>query len=98
MGRKKQPWPSVAAVAEELRGVNANVEGECDVRLQVHDGEPLSWRIRYGDASYDQDHRGSWGAGSVPGVVRGRTSRFDSVALAKDLLEQAKDMHAQGDY
>jgi hypothetical protein len=85
-------FPSIAAVAAELRGINANVEGECDVRLQVWpDGE---WIVRSGDSSYDQDHRGFWGASSVPGVNRGRASRFDSRSVARDLIEQARDQHA----
>lgn len=39
-------------------------EGErsMDVRLQVVDG---SWTLNTGDASYDTDHRGYWGSGSI---------------------------------
>jgi len=87
-------FPSIAAIAAELRAVNANVEGECDVRLQVWpDGQ---WRVRYGDSSYDQDHRGYWGSSSIPGANRkGRVSRFNSVDVARDLIDQARDMHAQ---
>src|SRR5690606_813072 len=35
----------------------------CDVRLQVY--EDGDWAIRFGDSSYDQDHRGFWGASIV---------------------------------
>lgn len=91
----KQPWPSVLAIAAELRGINANVEGECDVRLNVREGEPLAWNVLWGDSSYDTDHRGFWGAASVPGVVDGKVCRFSSLDVAKDLLEQAKEHAAQ---
>lgn len=90
----KTKFPSIESVATELRGINANVEGECDVRLQVWpDGE---WAVRWGPSDYDQDHRGYWGASSVPGVNRkGQVSRFDSRAVARDLIEQAKEQFGQ---
>lgn len=88
-------FPSIAHIAACLRDLNANVEGECDVRLQVYaDGV---WAIHYGDSSYDLDHRGFWGASCVPGVVNGRVTRFRSRDIAKDLLEQAKDAYAQSE-
>ena len=87
-------FPSIKAVAEGLRDINMNVEGECDVRLQVY--EDGQWALRFGLSDYDQDHRGFWGASCVPGTDEktGITHRFDSVELAKDLLEQVKDHHA----
>ena len=89
----KTRFPSIAAVAAELRGISASVEGDCDVRLQVYpDGK---WWVRWGDASYDQDHTGYWGASSVPGVVKGRAVRFDSRHVARELLDQAKGQAAQ---
>ena len=85
-------FPSIAAVAARLRDISMNVEGECDVRLQVYpDGE---WAVRWGDSQYDQDHRGYWGASSVPGVVRGTVKRFNSRDVARDLIDQAKDARA----
>lgn len=89
-------WPSIHDVAYALRGINANVECSeeegCDVRLQVwDDGE---WAVRWGSSDYDQDHRGFWGASSVPGVVNGKVQRFDSRAVARDLIEQAKEQEA----
>ena len=60
-----------------------------DVRLQVlPDGE---WTLHHGDASYDQDHRGYWGAGTV-------SPDDDDVALietARDLVDQVLDVAAQ---
>jgi len=84
-------FPSIKNVAQELRLISANVEGECDVRLQVYpDG---SWWVRYGDSSYDQDHRGYWGASCVPGCGgrKNQPKRFQSIEVAKDLIEQVKD-------
>lgn len=84
-------FPSIANVARALRDVNNFADDECDVRLQVwEDGE---WRVRFGDAQYDQDHRGFWGASSVPG---GR-KRFNSVDVARDLLDQAREHAAQSE-
>lgn len=82
-------FPSIRRVAYELRLINTNVQGECDVRLQVYpDGE---WAVRYGLSDYDQDHRGYWGASSVPGNKK----RFNSYEIAKDLLSQAKEDKTQ---
>ena len=60
-----------------------------DVRIQVlPDGTRYFW---YGDASFDTDHRGFWGAGTV-------SADDDDVQLidtARDLVEQAIDHAAQ---
>lgn len=62
-----------------------------DVRLQLFDDGTFA--IHHGDASYDQDHSGFWGAGSVgPGD--------DDVAListARDLVDQALEVAAQSE-
>lgn len=94
-------FPKIDEVAAALRNVNkmqlpddADDDGEgsgIDVRLQVYpDGD---WAVRWGSSDYDQDHRGYWGASSVPGDNR----RFDSKDLARDLIDQAKEHFAQGD-
>lgn len=57
--------PRVRAVARRLRSVNAELEGETDVRLQVY--EDGAWAIRVGDPSYDLDHHGFWGCGTLYG-------------------------------
>jgi len=88
-------FPSIRAVASELRRINAYDAGAredgdtlIDVRLQVYvDG---AWAVRWGLSDYDQDHSGFWGASCVPGDSR----RFDSEAVARDLLDQAKDQQA----
>lgn len=93
-------FPKIDEVAAELRNINkmqlpddADDDGEgggIDVRLQVYpDGD---WAVRWGDSSYDQDHRGYWGSSSVPGDNR----RFDSKTFARDLIDQAKEHYAQG--
>ena len=85
----KTKLPSVREVAAELRDINPHVEGECDVRLQVHpDGV---WRLHVGEPSYIKNHAGRWGASSIPGVVRGIEKRFNSIAVAQDLIAQARD-------
>lgn len=90
-------FPKIDEVAAELRAINKQEsapdgdDGGIDVRLQVYpDG---NWAVRWGSSDYDQDHRGYWGASSVPGDNR----RFDSKATARDLIDQAKDHRAQGD-
>jgi hypothetical protein len=57
-----------------------------DVRLQVLPGG--SWQVHSGDSSYDQDHRGFWGAGSV-------SLDTDCEDLAAGLIDEAKDQAAQ---
>lgn len=83
-------FPSIAHVADVLRAVNETVEGICDVRLQVYPNG--LWAVRTGLPDYDQDLRGYWGASYVPGDRR----RFNSRDVARDLIEQAREMHAMG--
>ena len=99
MTAHKQPWPKLAEIVAELKWANKQVEASkvnpsedwTEVRLQVmDDGE---WILHIGLSDYDQDHRGYWGASHVPGGGR----RFNATAVARDLLEQAKEHHAQGE-
>lgn len=64
-------------------------EQAIDVRLQVY--EDGRYCVRSGDASYDQDHRGFWGASSVAA----EDSDADLSQLARDLVAQALDHCAQ---
>jgi len=90
-------FPKQSEVASDLRNISKRFEGNpptayddglLDVRLQVYpDGR---WAVRFGSSDYDQDHHGYWGASSVPGSGK----RFDAVAVAKDLIEQAKEQYA----
>lgn len=94
-------FPSIKAVASKLRRINtqdsvstaewSGIEGdsEIEVRLCIElDGE---WIVRWGDSSYDQRHSPICSSSSVPGDSR----RFDSMAVARDLLSEARDMYAQ---
>lgn len=87
-------FPSIRAVSADLREINDYVDGGlsdyegCDVRLQVYpDG---TWYVRWGLSDYDQDHRGFWGASSIPG---GR-KRFRASDVARDLIEQAREAYS----
>jgi hypothetical protein len=92
-------FPGVREVAAELRLENDYIRAEfspadrrsddfCgDVRLQVWPNG--TWALHYGDSQYDQDHRGYWGCGSLDGFP------FDSMSLARDLIEQCKEHYAQ---
>jgi len=83
-------FPTKHRVYECLRDIWRTIRGygdvdETDVRLQVMPDE--SWDVHYGDASYDQDHRGYWGASSIAAT----NDRSDLVSIAESLLEQSKD-------
>ena len=75
------------AYSEELKTYSEDLEdgegnvGE-DVRLQVVDG---SWELHTGDSSYDQDHRGRWGAS----WVRAGASMAECRGIARDLIDEA---------
>ena len=77
-------WWIVTGDREE----DGDCEGESDsvdVRIQVaSDG---SWSIHSGDACYDTDHRGYWGASSI--------GQYDSAeelrSVAEDIIGQAMD-------
>lgn len=99
-------FPSIKDVAAGLRDINANVEAYAhfnrvteyteydgvDVRLCVWaDGQ---WCMRSGLVDYDQSHSDYCGASSVPGVINGRTVRFNSREVARDLIDQCKEQWA----
>jgi hypothetical protein len=82
-------FPCIKAVAAELhdakRWCEPGNDNEVEVRLQV---TASGWAVRVGDPQYDTDHSGYWGAGTVAPKTNCRE-------LARDLVEQAKDDHAQ---
>ena len=92
-----QKFPSIRDVARQLALINANVEGWCDVRLQVYPRSSATglcpWIVRSGDSSYDLDHTGYWGSATVPGVggPKMRPRRFNAQEMARKLLDQVKD-------
>lgn len=98
--RRRAEWYRAMSETEALGGAarRAAEARHCayiDAADEIDRGEYLT-AVRYGDSSYDLDHRGSWGASSVPGVVNGTVRRFPSRDVARDLLEQAREMAATG--
>ncbi len=86
-------FPSIKAVASELRRINKAVDpsddtDDCDVRLCIEDDG--SWIVRWGSVDYDPRHSPMCGASCVPAGNR----RFDSYAVARDLLAQCRDQEA----
>jgi hypothetical protein len=96
---KTRDYPTLADLTKDLRAERdaarnpwncADPEGY-DIRLQVVPGE--GWSTHCGDPSYDQDHRGYWGAG----MIRASMTVKEVRDLARDLLDQARDMQATCD-
>jgi hypothetical protein len=89
-------FPSINDVSAELRDANKetlqpeDADEGIDVRLRVYPDS--SWVVLAGSPDYDQDHHGYVGSAMVPGNNR----RFDSKAVARDLIEQAREHKATG--
>lgn len=73
----------------EILDVPAEGITDMDVRLQVLDDG--TWQLHYGDAQYDTDHRGYWGAS----IISVGMNRRDLNGVAQDLISQAQEHHAQ---
>lgn len=71
----------------EMDDADPPCPGCLDVRLRLHDGD--AW-CHVGGASYDTDHRGNIGAGSI----RKDTSPGDVLREAESIVSQAVDMMA----
>lgn len=87
-------WPEPSGVEDILRSIHrkyALKDEDTDVRFRMHNG---CWQILWGLSDYDQDHRGYWGASSIPSATEGLTQE-QALEIAKELIEQAKDDHAQ---
>lgn len=85
--------PSVRDLVQELKYARedaAEYETDIDVRLRVHGG---SWELKTGDAQYDTDHRGYWGASSVSA----RDTDRDLMNTAEDLIDQVEDDYAMSE-
>lgn len=88
-------FPTVGVLADYLDKLQVSMEREItdsgedglDVRLQVTDD---AWHVHTGDASYDSDHHGAWGASVL-------LEDSNVTAVARELIDEAKDMEAQGD-
>jgi len=90
-------FPAIKDVARDLKNIAREIskyglpedeEGGCDVRLQVLPNG--GWSVHSGDAQYDQDHQGYWGASSIP-----YDGHFNATEVAKDLIDQVKDAAAE---
>lgn len=89
-------WPSAARIAEELRLLNANTLGGVRVLLQVRPADDGDWTIYTGDQRHvitQERGVGYWGGPlAIPGCG-GRNNyprRFNSLAVARELIRQAK--------
>jgi hypothetical protein len=71
----------------------AGEEGEpgIDVRIQIMPNG--NWYGHTGDASFDQDSRGYWGSG----IASPDMKKMDCREMAKEMIEQAAEMHEQDD-
>ena len=77
---------------KDIEDEEGNIGG--DIRLQVRkleNSNESSWSVHTGDSSYDQDHRGEWGANFV--LVNATDAECREIA--KDLIEQAKESFSQ---
>ena len=73
-----------------LLDVPTDSEG-MDVRLQVH--EDGSHYFHSGQACYDTDHRGYWGAATI----YHNEDEVSLISTARDLVEQVLDSCAEGE-
>ena len=86
LAQASAPWEAMGDCGD---GTDRDGEPACmDVRLQVYpDGDAF---LRTGDPQYDYDHRGYWGSSCV--------ARDDDwgalLSIAEDMIDQARDMHA----
>lgn len=85
-------YPTWRELTEALKAIKARLgpRQEIDVRLNVQEG---GWALLTGDACYDDDHRGLWGASHLKGGGGRHGSNCEAVAT--ELLEQAREMEAQ---
>ena len=94
-------FPSIKDVASELRRVNtqdsvstaewSGIEDDSEIEVRLCIEDDGDWNILWGDSAYDQRHSPICAASSVPGDSR----RFNSTELARELLSEARDQHAE---
>lgn len=82
MPSKKEVQVALSAIKRDVRPDEEGLE----VRLQVY--ENGDWAVRWGDSSYDQDHRGAWGCGIL-------SSKSNCRTLAADLLDDCEEHASQ---
>ena len=89
----KRKWPSIDEVAKELRLINENTEGPTPVYLQALPN--VSWLVMVGHPVRITGAGSRSSSGMVPGVVKGRVCRFNSVDLARHLIWKCKEAWGQ---
>jgi len=62
---------------DDCEGHESECNCSCDIRLRVFNG---CWSILVGDSSYDLDHRGVWGSGSI-------SPQEDGKIVARQLID-----------
>lgn len=80
------------AIHQALLGVRKlalELDEPVEVRLQWDGGE--CWTVHHGDASFDPDHRGYWGVGSIEGGDTWLTVSH----VATSLIDQCGAAHAE---
>lgn len=90
--------PKIDEICQELRDIQKTTEWRSfdqetedgdeltiDIRLQaLENGE---WMVHSGDASYDTDHHGYWGAGSIS-----KDDGLDKIkSIAQELIDQVSE-------
>jgi hypothetical protein len=86
-------FPTIQDVSDEVYSHVQDLKNwqidEGDIRLQVY--ENGGWIVRTGDASFDTDHSGFWGASSIASNANKRQCR----ETARELIGQARDQQAE---
>ncbi len=80
--------PNLQEVRAALIDRKRHIDGGTDVRLQILDDG--NWSLHTGDNRYDQDHRGSWGCGTL-------TNTTNCTNLARDPSTRPRSKWHVGD-
>ena len=67
-----------------------------DVRLQLESPDDWTGSVHFGDASYDLDHSGSWGASGIDYRELEQRGTEYLREIAWELVQDALDHEAQG--
>jgi hypothetical protein len=85
-------FPKVKDVAWELRAFNRQCTHEATISFQILDDG--RWWVHLGDASADLREHSYHAQIKLPGCNRhGKPRRFDSEAVAQELIDIAADMY-----
>jgi len=86
---------NVAAVLRRIHNEarRIGVDDSYDVRLRVLTSAPVDWEVLWGDAQYDTDHRGYWGASYMPNPQE--SEELDAEVIARELIEEVEGSLAE---